>query len=661
MLRFESEFLQDLSRSLSAEWLETNGLGGYAMGTVAGANTRRYHGLLCAAVRPPVDRRMFLNRVEDRIVFDGQECHLSCNLYGDVVHPRGHEYLSGFRLDPWPVWTYETPCATVEKSLIMPHGRNAVILRYTCLESPSPVHLRVRPLLSWRDHHHLGRASVDFALDTMRIPGGVRLLAADGPSLVFQVGEGALWSSTEWYYGFTYPEERARGLDYIEDLYSPGEAEWTLCAGQSLDLSAWVNGPPDIVPAEAIEAERARRAAIADAAGDTDDVARTLFLAADQFVVERSIEGRTARSVIAGYPWFTDWGRDTMIALPGLLLTTGRHADARSVLVAYAESMHHGLIPNMFPDQSNEAAYNTVDATLWFFSSARAYYDATGDLDLFRDLLLGRFKESLAAHIEGTDFRIKMDEDGLIEAGDETTQLTWMDAKISDWVVTPRHGKPVEINALWYSALRITEFFARKLDEDPRPYATLARRVKDGFVATFWSEELGYLYDCVRGTHRDASLRPNQVIALALPYSALSLSQERSILRAVTENLLTPCGLRTLAQSDSAYRGRYEGDQWSRDGAYHQGTVWPWPLGAYLTAYLIHAGRSDEARKWVRELIDPLIRHLGQAGLGSVSEIFDGDAPHYARGCPAQAWSVAELLRVWVQFGLGEVEFDQPG
>lgn len=655
MIRVEGDELRDLQRSLKLEWLETNGLGGYAMGTVAGANTRRYHGLLCAPIRPPVDRRMYLNKLEDEVRIDGERLPLSCNLYGDLVHPDGHERLVEFRLDPWPVWTYEAGQARIEKAVLMPHGCNATIVRYTCLAADRPISLAARPLLSLRDHHHLCRASVDFDLQLQPIPGGV-LLDRDGmPPLRLDIGEGEFWPSTEWYYNFTYALECERGLDDVEDLYSPGVVQWTLRVGQSVALVASLEQPLPCGVEEACEQERERRAQFVEPVPERDNVARTLMLAADQFIVQRPQQGEDAKSIIAGYPWFTDWGRDTMISLPGLLLTTGRHQDARDVLAAYGAAMRDGLIPNMFPDQGAEAAYNTVDATLWFFTAARRYYDATGDLTLFEEVLFDRFKEALAAHVQGTRFGIRMDADGLLTAGDDTTQLTWMDAKVGDWVVTPRHGKAVEINALWYAAIRTTDFFARKLGQDHGPYDRLARFTKDSFARTFWSNELGYCYDCARGDERDASLRPNQVIALALSYSALDVAQERSILRIVTEKLLTPYGLRTLSPDDSRYQGSYEGDQWSRDGAYHQGTVWPWLMGPFLEAYFVMSGRSPESKQWVRELIQPLIDHLQQAGLGTVSEVFDGDPPHEPRGCPAQAWSVAELLRIWIENGLADV------
>ena len=654
MIRFDASALTDLAQSLPLEWLEINGLGGYAMGTVAGPRTRRYHGLFCAALRPPVERHMLLSSLEETVRLDGQEFALSCNLYGDVVHPRGHELLVGFRKDPWPVWTYQAGSATIEKAIVMPHGHNAGIVRYTCLDADHPVTLSARLLVAFRDHHHLGRACVDTHFEVRPSPGGVSISRDDSRLLACQFGDGVFDPASEWYYGFSYPVEAERGLDAEEDLYCPGAVTWTLYPGRTVSLLASLDAPLPLEADAAVAEELVRREAVMSAAPVGDSVGRTLLLAADQFVVARPAQGPNARSIIAGYPWFTDWGRDTMIALPGLLLATGRHAEARSVLATNAAAMQDGLIPNLFPDQTDGAAYNTVDATLWFFASAKRYYDATRDLDLFAEGLYEAMQRAIEAHIAGTHFGIRMGDDGLITAGDETTQLTWMDAKVGDWVVTPRHGKAVEINALWYSAIRTAEFLARKLGLDHKPYAALARRVKDSFEQVFWDAGLGYLVDCVRGEERDASLRPNQVIALAVPYCPLSVDQQRSVLRVVTEKLLTPYGLRTLDPDDLRYRGRYCGDQWSRDGAYHQGTVWPWLLDPYLSACLLLSDPSADTRARLGELIQPRVGHLWEAGLGSVSEVFDGDVPHHPGGCPAQAWSVAALLRAWLGLKLGE-------
>lgn len=665
----------DLILDAQREWLETNGLGGYAMGTVAGVRTRRYHGLLCAATQPPVQRTMVLSGLEDSVRVGGEVAPLSTNLYGEVVHPDGYANLSGFRQDPWPVWTFEALGAQIERAVCMVHGENAVCVEYRCLAAPGVVTLVARPLIAWRDHHHLQTSRTASGLEIelvargdhghvadvaeAMVPGACDVLvrSASGRTPLRLGIDGARFDGrAEWYFGFTYPEERNRGLDWQEDLYSPGELEWTLRPGDSVVLVASMGEAAWDDPQGRMEGERARRRGLEDCREPEDTVGRVLARGADAFVVVRPDQGPEARSIIAGYPWFTDWGRDAMIALPGLLLTTGRHPEARQVLSTYAGHMQDGLIPNTFGDTDGLASYNTVDATLWLFAAARRYYDATRDLGLFEEDLYDRLREAVAAHLAGTRYGIGADADGLLLAGDAGTQLTWMDAKVGDWVVTPRHGKAVEINALWYSAIRTMEFLSRKLGHDGAGYARLGRAIRASFQSVFWNPHLGYLNDCVRDDEVDGSLRPNQIIALGLPYGPLTVAQERAVLRVVTQHLVTPYGLRTLSPQDSRYRGAYGGDPWARDGAYHQGTVWPWLFGPYLSAYLTHARYSLEARRWVAELLAPLARHLQEAGLGSVSEVFDGDAPHRPGGCPAQAWSVGELLRVWTEGRLWEIE-----
>jgi predicted glycogen debranching enzyme len=375
-----------------------------------------------------------------------------------------------------------------------------------------------------------------------------------------------------------------------------------------------------------------------------DDFARQLAVAADAFVVRR---GEDARAIIAGYPWFTDWGRDTMIALPGLCLSTGRHEDAKKILRGAAESVDSGLIPNRFPDTLGPAEYNTADATLWFFIAAHRYLEATGDTAFVLDELLPILEDVISRHEHGTRFGIRVDDDGLLHAGEPGLQLTWMDAKIGDWVVTPRWGKPVEIQALWYNALMVLADLRQRAGRAAESAGLLqrAKQVKDRFVATFWNEETGCLFDVVDGDRRDASIRPNQIFALSLPHPLLGKAHARSVLEVIDEKLLTPFGLRSLAPDDPAYRGRYEGGPAERDAAYHQGTVWSWLLGPYADAVVRTLGAPGKAR--AKRAIAGLEPHLREAGLGTVSEIFDGDAPHAPRGCPAQAWSVGELLRTW--------------
>jgi predicted glycogen debranching enzyme len=656
MTRIGPEILADLAQALRLEWLETDGLGGYACGTVVGAASRRYHSLLMAATAPPVGRQLLVAKLEDSLETDGLRCELSCNVYQDVIHPQGHLCQQEFRLDPWPIFTWEREGLRLEKAVVMPHGLGVTVVRYRLLAAPGPTWLHSRPLIAGRDMHSLQRANVSLQPELETAPHQFTLQPYDEPSRVcLQYPGGQLQTDGLWFYNFRYLHEEERGLDTTEDLYSPGVISWLLRPGDT----AWVvmgQAPVTEFDGEALlAAEKQRRKALGERfAGDR--VGRRLALAADQFLVQRTVADTPVKTVIAGYPWFGDWGRDTMIALPGLTLTTGRADDCAALLQAFTGQMQDGLVPNNFGESDGLASYNTVDATLWLLVALRRHFEATRDLAL-AEKLWPKVVECLQAHQKGTRHHIHQTADGLLWAGDETTQLTWMDAKVDDWVVTPRHGLAVEINALWYNALRIGEFFGRKLghEEAAREYARQARTTKAAFQQ-FWSPELGYCYDCLRPEGPDPALRPNQIIACALPYHVLPPDQRRSLVRVCGEQLLTPYGLRTLAPGSAGYQGRYRGDRWARDGAYHQGTAWPWLLGPYLTAYFGVQGVNPDSRRHVHALLQPLLNHLTEAGLGSVSEVFDGDEPHQPGGCFAQAWSVAELLRCWVQYRLAEVD-----
>lgn len=645
--------LRDLDQALHLEWLETDGLGGYACGTVVGARTRRYHALLMAATRPPVGRRMLVAGLEEHLHVDGSVIELGCNLYGEVVHPAGHLLQESFALDPWPVFTWAADDLRLRKSVCMPHRLGVTVIRYDLLQAPGATWVAARPLVAGRDMHHLQQAESGFSPQVMTTPHLLWVQPHDEAShLALYFPGGEFQADGLWYYDFHYPREAERGLDYVEDLYSPGEISWLLRPEET----AWLvlgREPLAAFDGEALYlAERERRAELGRRWA-SDPVASRLAVAADQFLVDRDVDRRPGRSVIAGYPWFGDWGRDTMIALPGLTLVTGHPEDCALALRTYAANMRQGLIPNTF-GEGGDPAYNTVDATLWFLVALRRHYDVVRELDLVSDLW-PQVCEALEAYASGTAFGMHRDDDGLLVAGDATTQLTWMDAKVGDWVVTPRHGKAVEINALWYNALRIGEFFAERMGEEElrRCWSRQARQVRQGFEQ-FWSDELGYCYDCLRPEVADPALRPNQLLALSLPYMALSAERGQRLLDVVTERLLTPYGLRTLAPGSPGYAARYGGDQWARDGAYHQGTVWPWLMGPYVSALFRVYGASDSLRERARDLLQPLIAHLDDAGLGSISEVFDAEPPFTPGGCFAQAWSIAEVLRVWVEFGLGQ-------
>jgi len=467
------------------------------------------------------------------------------------------------------------------------------------------------------------------------------------PSLHLAHNAAEVVRSGDWYRNFEYDVERERGLDFSEDLFNPLVLRFDLRAGRPASIIASTE-PRDIFRVnEYRQGEIARRRTVVARSPVTDSFVQDLTSAADQYIVSRGDQ----KTVIAGYHWFSDWGRDTMIALPGLTLPTGQYDVARSILRIFAQNVNQGMLPNRFPDAGETPEYNTVDATLWFFEAARAYLAYTGDMDFVRSELYSVFVDIISWHTRGTRYGIKLDPSGLLTSGEPGVQLTWMDAKVGDWVVTPRRGKPVEIQALWYNALCIMEELAPVFGDDAgqKRYRTMAALASWSFNRMFWNETAGCLYDVVNDGPADPSIRPNQILAVSLPYTMLSPERAHSVTETVRAHLLTAYGLRSLSPNDPQYRGRYTGDRVERDGAYHQGTVWPWLIGPFLTAFIKVNRNSGEARRQAAEWLAPLKDHLVDAGLGHVSEIFDGDMPQRPAGCIAQAWSVAEVLRVLVE------------
>jgi predicted glycogen debranching enzyme len=649
MIQFGRDVCGNPDAGLTREWLETNGIGGFASSTVPCINTRRYHGLLTASLHPPVDRYLLLSKVEETVFLNGARYDLSANLYPGAVHPTGYRYLKSFRLNPFPIFTYEIGGVEIEKRIFMAHGENTTVIEYE-LAGGAECTLEIRPLIAFRDYHSTTHANPNLNPEITEAAGNVSVQPYAGlPRLYF--GHNARWIASEgvWYYNFDYPRERERGLDSSEDLFQPLVMQFGLGAGSTAVIIASTE-PHDAGRAGFIrDQEIARRAALRAVAPTDDPLVKDLTENADQFVVTRTVPGfsRELRTVIAGYPWFADWGRDTMIALPGLTLVTGRFEIARDILLAFSGAADRGMLPNRFPDFGEAPEYNTVDASLWYFEAIRKYVEYTGDLNFVREKLYETMKSIIDWHLHGTRFGIRCGPDGLITAGSQDTQLTWMDARVGDFIATPRNGKPVEIQALWYNALRFTEEVAQVFDdkEEAIMLAGVSARTLENFNATFWNEATGCLYDVVSDT-QDASIRPNQVIALSLGYTMVESARARRMLAVVERELLTEFGLRTLSPRDADYIGRYEGGRVERDSAYHQGTIWPWLMGPFVTAYVRTnpAGRQ-QAVKWLAGFRD----HLTAAGLGSISEIFDGDAPHLPRGSFAQAWSVAEILRVLVE------------
>jgi predicted glycogen debranching enzyme len=652
MISFDRSICTDLQTGLRREWLETNGLGGFACGTIAGANTRRYHGLLTVALNPPGGRMLLVSKLEETLVIGGTRVDLSTNEYAtnehaSVIRPEGYLLLSNFRLDPFPTWTFEVEGLRLEKTVFMPQGSNTVQVEYKLLQAPHGAEpaLEVRPLVAFRDYHSTTHENGGLNSAIEVAPNLVSLQPYAGlPRLYFAHDAIHAYAQGYWYKNFFYSVEQERGLDFLEDLFNPFVLTWKLSDKQSAIVIASTE-PKDIRQAAAFKKAEAERRQELAASSPVDDLfVRALAVAADQFLVRRGEDW----TVIAGYPWFTDWGRDTMISLPGLTLFTGRTGLAKSILRNFARHIDNGMLPNRFVDSGEKAEFNTVDATLWFFEAARAYAAATNDYDFLRQELYPVFTQIIDFHIKGTRYNIKAEENGLLHAGAPGVQLTWMDAKIGDWVVTPRSGKPVEIQALWYNALRIMEDLAVRFEDEQRrkQYSGLASLASETFNRIFWNSDLQCLYDVVNDDRRDGSIRPNQIFAVSLHYSMLSAERARAVLEIVERELLTPVGLRTLSSADPQYQGTYQGDQLSRDSAYHQGTVWPWLLGPFISAYVKVNGRSAHSRSRARDVLQGIEKSLTEAGVGQLSEIFDGDLPHYPRGCFAQAWSVAEVLRV---------------
>jgi len=645
MIRLTQEVCRDFDQAKQREWLETNGIGSFACSTVMGMNTRRYHGLLTAATRPPVGRMLLLSKLEETLIVGDSRVDFSTNQYVGAVHPAGFRCLTGFRLDPFPVFTFECGGAVVEKSVFMAYGSNTTVIEYRLIAAPknSSVRLEARPLIAFRDYHSTTHENQGLDGRIQQEPGRVSVQPYAGlPRLYLAHTAQHVQPGGDWYRQFYYAIEAERGLDCVEDLFNPVMLGFDLSARTATVLASteavrWEDA------AALRDHEVQRRNQIAASVPARDPLYRQLALAADQFLARRG-EGYT---VIAGYPWFTDWGRDTMIALPGLTLPTGRAEIAKGILLEFSRHVDRGMLPNRFPDQGETPEFNTVDATLWFFEAARAYCAHTGDTATARQLY-PVLKDIVEWHMRGTRYNIHALENGLLNAGGPGVQLTWMDAKVGDWVVTPRSGQPVEIQALWFNALKIMEEFARQFNdsEGAQRFRDAASLLQSTFNRVFWNDALGCLYDLVNGEQPDVSIRPNQILAVSLPHSMLASDRAVQVVDAVERRLLTPFGLRTLDRDDPNYTPRYEGDQYHRDSAYHQGTVWPWLLGPFITAYVKVRGGTQAARDRARELLRPLESQLSSAGLGQIAEIYDAEPPQRPRGCFAQAWSVGELLRV---------------
>jgi len=633
-------------QGIRKEWLLSNGIGGFSCSTIIGMNSRRYHGLLIASLKPPVERYLVLSSISETVIINDEEFYLhSFKTPNFTAH--GEYFLEAFCYKEVPEYHYRIGSMRIEKKVCLRYGKNQVAVIYR-VKSPVKCKIRLTPLVNFRSYHNLSQSKfMNFSTEIMDNIMSITPFNMDRKILI-TCSDGKAVISPCFFYNMDYAYEHERGLYGTEDHYIPGyyDIEINEDEDKTITLVCSFDEPVDLTDGDTIIKEEITRQKEILSGFDEDEFLRLLVLAADKFIVRR--DSTNSKSIIAGYPWFTDWGRDTMIALTGLTLVTKRYKDARDILHTFAKYEKNGLIPNVFLD-GDAPAYNTVDAALWFFQAVYKYVQYTGDIKFVKDELLIVLERIINAYTKGTDFNIKMDEDFLISAGNEHTQLTWMDAKVGDWVVTPRHGKAVEINALWYNAVMVMAYILERLDIDNSNYIELGEKIKRSFLELFWNEKENCLYDVVNEYGSDGKIRPNQILSVSLSFPVIEGKYAKSVVDTVYQKLYTAYGLRSLYSNDPCYRGFYLGDQYQRDGAYHQGTVWVWPLGQFITAYTRVYREDKNLAESVKAFFLPFYDHLRDACIGNISEIFDGNEPLTARGCFAQAWSVSEIIRSYVE------------
>lgn len=650
--------LTPMSAGVQKEWVLTNGIGGYAGSSVTGAHARKHHGYLIASLHPPVERFVILSKINECLIRSSEKIDFTVEQYladdGSTAYRKGIEYLNSFTYDGLVHFTTKAPEFTMTKTLAFEHGKNTISISYDIQNDGESATLVLTPLFNYRVHHEASTIDTLKFNTTYEQP-EIRLVPQQNKDVTIRLftDDGTVVPCEEKYTtGMQLQKELDVESDALDDNYTPYQIEFPLDAGCRKKISI-VCTIEDVYEKDAFAtaaAEMARFDALEKKAGYHDELAETLTIAADHFLAYRQSTG--LMTVLAGLPWFTDWGRDTMIALTGLTLSTGRYQDARDILTTFARYVHHGMVPNMFPDEGTAPLYNTADASMWYFYAVGKYLDYTGtpeDYAFVQETIYPKLKEIIAAYEHGTDFSIYMEEDGLIHAGSGLDQVTWMDVRVGDWVATPRHGKPVEINALWYHALCLMEEWATRFGEDGSHYAALAAHAKESFAKEFWNEKDGCLYDVVDGLEGDATLRPNQIYAVSLPHRMLDADKEKKIVDKVYEKLYAKTGLRSLSPDDKEYHPTYEGCLDKRDHAYHQGTSWGFLLGGFLTAYVHVYGTSKEVIKQADAMLDATREQFYHGCIGSIAEIFDGDEPHTSRGCYAQAWSVGEILRAYTE------------
>lgn len=650
--------LTPMSAGVQKEWVLTNGIGGYAGSSVTGAHARKHHGYLIASLHPPVERFVILSKINECLIRSSGKIDFTVEQYlagdGSTAYREGIKYLNSFTYDGLVHFTTKAPEFTMTKTLAFEHGKNTIAVSYDIQNDGDAATLVLTPLFNYRVHHDASTVDT-LKFDTTYEQPEIRLVPQQNKDVTIRLftDDGTVVPCEEKYTtGMQLQKELDVESDALDDNYTPYQIEFPLDAGcrKKISIVCTIEDAYEKDAFATAAAEMARFNALEKKAGYHDELAETLTIAADHFLAYRQSTG--LMTVLAGLPWFTDWGRDTMIALTGLTLSTGRYQDARDILTTFARYVHHGMVPNMFPDEGTAPLYNTADASMWYFYAVGKYLDYTGtpeDYAFVQETIYPKLKEIIAAYEHGTDFSIYMEEDGLIHAGSGLDQVTWMDVRVGDWVATPRHGKPVEINALWYHALCLMEEWATRFGEDGSHYAALAAHAKESFTKEFWNEKDGCLYDVVDGLEGDATLRPNQIYAVSLPHRMLDADKEKAIVDKVYEKLYAKTGLRSLSPDDKEYHPTYEGCLDKRDHAYHQGTSWGFLLGSFLTAYVHVYGTSKEVIKQADAMLDATREQFYHGCIGSIAEIFDGDEPHTSRGCYAQAWSVGEILRAYTE------------
>ena len=659
-LKKNKSVLGDFNEAIRHEWLETNGLGGWSGSSIIGCNTRRYHGLLVAAIKPPAERMVLVSKLDEAIIVNDERFELGTNDYGNSIQTNGNQYLFSFVKNIFPEWIFEVKGMRIKKTVTMLHDENTTLIIYEVLKANTSFTMELLPLIAARGYHSLQHAYNNIFWDVQFEEGIFHNQPYEGaPDIFISIPGSSYKHDPRWFYKFNYQLEKYRGLDFEEDLFNHGIFTVELKEGDVLGIIISTENPKHKDAFSLFDSELKRKELLT--MGIVNPLLQQLTLAADQFIVKRIVTESTAyantqkslETVIAGYHWFTDWGRDTMISLPGLCLSTGRYEDAKKIIAVFAKAVSMGMLPNRFQDNNEPPEYNNVDGTLWYFIAIYKYLQSTGDEDFILNEILPVAKEIIDWHFRGTRYNIHVDTDGLLFAGEKGQQLTWMDARIGNWVVTPRMGKPVEIQALWYNALKIFEqlLLMNGQESDADLVSLSAAKAKQSFKEKFWDAADNYLYDVIdEHGMPDRSMRPNQLFAISLPYAIVEGDHALAVLKTVEQKLYTVVGLRSLSPDDPRYIGTYGGDAFKRDSSYHEGTVWSWLLGPYVEAWMNVKGEMFKNN--ALKIIEAFEYHLNEACIGSVSEIFDADEPHRPRGCVAQAWGVAELLRVIREYKL---------